>query len=221
MAAKLTNRQAVAAAIGKIARRAIEIPEARLTFDHAALRAADELIEALGCNARAPIAIDRRGRPRRHDEGWARDCLIAMTIESPDGLPPIQAALVDRLADRFLEAGKPVPGLTWLRKVVGAFYQSCNRLTIEARRRYRESVELQLTFETEQAYISWRKRRLMLEARWYESAELQASFESPHDYIESRLPARNLRLFAADSTRPPGDHIFSNGSAPADSEVGK
>ena len=187
-------RQSVAIAIGTIALRSLEIPQERIGNDPRILKAAEDLLKLLAVPDRpAGARIDRRGRPRTHDMGFARDAMIAMAIESPDGLPSRQSIFSARLRDRFIEAGKPEPGSTWLSKAVGGFYQSCNRLTLEAIDRFRASDDLQRTFGSEAAFVAWSKRCLMLERQWHESVELQQRFDTPQAYITHRAKAANLR----------------------------
>jgi hypothetical protein len=190
----ISLRSALVVAIGGLARRAVDLPQESLASDPRALKLAENVLTLLGVDDRCQsVRIDRRGRPRTHDMEFAQVCLLEMAIESPDGLPSKQWRLAARLRDRIAEAGKPLPGDTWLSKVVGQFYASVNRLTREAISHYRASEDLQRTFGDEAAYVAWRKACELAERRWRASIELQEHFTSLHDYVRHRAETTGLR----------------------------
>lgn len=192
-------RSALAVAIGSLARRAVDLPQESLPSDPRALKLAENVLSLLGVDDRcSAVRIDRRGRPRTHDMEFAQVCLLEIAIESPDGLPSKQWRLAARLRDRIAEAGKPLPGNTWLGKVVGQFYASVNRLTREAISHYRASEDLQKAFNDEASYVAWRKICELAERQWRASIELQVQFTSLPDYVRHRAQtagrAMQLRL---------------------------
>lgn len=157
MSGRVSVRSAIATIIGGLARRALEIPAEKLPEDPHSLKLAEDFLELVGLDNRAsPVRIDRRGRPRTHDMEFAKIALAGLAMASPDGLPARQWILAGRLRARFEEAGKPVPGNTWLSKVTGQFYASFNRMVHDAMSRYRGSADLQKTFGTEEAYVEYR-----------------------------------------------------------------
>jgi hypothetical protein len=190
----ISIRSALAVAIGGLARRAIDLPEQTLPTDPRALKLAENVLSLLGVDDRcSPVRIDRRGRPRTHDMDFAQACLREMAIESPNGLPARQWRLGARLRDRIAEAGKPIPGETWISKVVGRFYALVNRLMREAISHYRSSEDLQNTFGDEAAYVAWRRICDLAEQHWRASIELQEQFTSLHHYMRHRAETASLR----------------------------
>lgn len=200
----LTTAQRLAFLLGSVVRRASQVSEDCLTTDPRLLKITEDIVRLFRLPAVAErVRIDRRGRPRKHDAKWARDVLIALAIESPDGLPFIQKTLVDRLRLAFEDDGREVPGDTWLAKHVGDFYRSANMIEINARQQFRQSSDLQSAFHSEAAFVAFRKTRTMLERQWFESTALQLMHPTPQHYIDSRAMSGNLRTFEDERSAMP------------------
>lgn len=196
------HAETLASLLGAFMRRAASIPENAASSDHRCQKIASDIMRIIQHGSTSgPFKIERRGRKRTHDKAWAWDCLLAMAIESPDGLPHKQLIMANRLRGCFEHAARPVPGDTWLNKVVGEFYRSSNRMAEDAILRFRRSPDLQATFANQEEYVAWDRARIMLDRQWHESLLLQEKYATPQEYIAQRSFSRNSRIFA-DDPRP-------------------
>lgn len=96
-----TPAQEVALLFLSIVRRVTEIPTDAAISDARLLALAEDFLKLLKRSHMPSAHIERRGRPRTHDVKWANDCLIAMAIESPDGLASFSLAKMFMLPSQY------------------------------------------------------------------------------------------------------------------------
>jgi hypothetical protein len=128
-----------------------------------------------------------RGRRPQHDREFAIDSLISIVGTDPDGLSLSQGALVRKLSRRFADAGKAVPGSTWLKEIISDFKKRSLIHERAARERWQESSELKSDFESVDAFISFCRARDRLEEKWNNDKVLRRRFKTAGDYVTHYL----------------------------------
>ena len=173
-------------------------PDRQLDALASAFKCAIESLQSVGGNQTAPEPVKaflaalmrlhgpsgkrKRGRPVEHDKAWAIDQLFALAA-TIDGVPDGQTPVLIWLEDRFRDAGRETPSITWLKGIEKEFREKSEIRTSEMRLKYQTSPVLQRTWATEPDYLEFCALREKMARKWLHSEDLRKAYRTPGDYF--------------------------------------
>ncbi|MFT3673553.1 hypothetical protein [Aestuariivirga sp.] len=191
-AQKESDAAQLALALAEFIERYRRIKLGRASEDAGCLRIANHLIKIVKRTAEKK-SKSPAGRKPTHDRQWCRSALLDIMTRDPDGLPPVQASMVEMLRLRLEHDGRPMPGDTWLKKIVSEFYAEARLFEEDAIEKFKRSKALHRTFDGDfSKFLAFRRSRLGMDEEWRRSPEMQKKYPTKEAYIDHILSGGSL-----------------------------